>query len=84
MTFNLHTGAPSTLCPGCGHWNDWKRQRVTMPDGTIANNDEPGRMWRKPHQCSFCHRQIKEVVNPDRTHYDAAQRSGQKKLGETL
>jgi len=51
---------PSTLCPGCGHWNDW----TGVPGQKYNKNSN--RRFDKPKQCEKCSRQLIERINPDR------------------
>jgi hypothetical protein len=53
MTNNPKNGMPSTLCPGCGTWNDWHK----VPGATRGK-------WGKPHQCETCKRQLKGRIDP--------------------
>jgi len=66
MPSNPQNGMPSTLCPGCGHWNDWQK----VPGQKYNKNSN--RRFDKPKQCEKCSRQLIEQVNPDRHHASAS------------
>jgi hypothetical protein len=53
MPNNPKNGMPSTLCPGCGYWNDWQK----IPGATKHK-------WEKPYQCEKRYRQLKNRHNP--------------------
>jgi len=72
MSSNPRNGMPSTLCPGCGYWNDWYK----VPGATKYK-------WEKPYQCEKCKRQLKNRHNPDRKHPSAGDQTnlfGQRQL----
>jgi len=80
MAFNPSNGRPSTLCPGCGHWCDWSRQFIHMPDGSRVMRQDKGHKWKKPITCEWCRRQLVDAVNPDRNHLKNRDIPGQQKL----
>jgi hypothetical protein len=78
MSFNPKTGNISTLCPHCGHWNDWEPKHYITPGTEISREHR----WHKPITCSICNRELKCQDDPVRRHYLAGKHEKQRKLTE--